>query len=100
MYLLFNYFLLNELLELIINIQRHKRNSSFIKDTFNKHYPTKTVAEERKHIFLENRRKIAEHNEKYERGEVTYKAGLNKFSDMLPDEIRQLMTGYRDYNAT
>lgn len=36
--------------------------------------------------FLENSDKIDEHNELYESGEVTFKRGLWKYSDMSPEE--------------
>lgn len=42
---------------------------------------------------------IAEHNEKYEKKEVTFKMGLNKFSDMLPEEKEQ-MFGLRQPKAS
>lgn len=31
-----------------------------------------------------------EHNEKYDKKEVTFKMGLNKFTDMLPEEKGQM----------
>jgi len=34
-------------------------------------------------IFLDNKRKIAEHNRKYEMEEVSYKLGMNKYGDMV-----------------
>ena len=45
-------------------------------------------------IFKENLKMIAEHNEKYEKKEVTYKMGLNKFTDMFPEE-KEKMLGLR-----
>lgn len=38
-------------------------------------------------IFNENRRKIAEHNDIYEKGLVTFKMGLNEFADWTYDEF-------------
>lgn len=39
-------------------------------------------------IFIYNREKIDRHNARFERGEVTYRMGVNKFTDMVADEIR------------
>lgn len=37
-------------------------------------------------IYLDNKRKIVEHNRKYELNEVTYKLGMNKYGDMVSSE--------------
>lgn len=37
-------------------------------------------------IFLDNTRKIVEHNRKYEMKEVPYKLGMNKYGDMVSSE--------------
>lgn len=37
-------------------------------------------------IFLDNKRKIAEHNRKYEMKEVSYALGMNKYGDMVSFE--------------
>lgn len=34
-------------------------------------------------IFMDNKHKIAMHNSRYERGEVPFKAGVNKYADMV-----------------
>ena len=46
-----------------------------------------SVDEERRRmmIFLDHKQLIARHNERYYKGEVTYKMGLNQFSDMVLD---------------
>ncbi|XP_037031513.1 crustapain-like isoform X1 [Bradysia coprophila] len=37
-------------------------------------------------IFVETVKTIIEHNAKHERGEVTFKMGINAFSHLLPEE--------------
>lgn len=37
-------------------------------------------------IFLDNKRKIVEHNRRYEMKEVNYKLGMNKYGDMVSSE--------------
>ncbi|VDO68207.1 unnamed protein product [Onchocerca flexuosa] len=44
--------------------------------------------------FNQNIEKIRQHNERYERGEETFKMGINKFADMLPEESKKIK-GYR-----
>ena len=44
-------------------------------------------------MFIENRKRIAEHNARYELGLETYTLGINEFSDMLPSEFLDTMTG-------
>ncbi|KAK8764040.1 hypothetical protein V5799_033349 [Amblyomma americanum] len=46
-------------------------------------------------IFTENSLFIAKHNEKYARGLVSYKLGMNKFGDLLPHEFVKMMNGFR-----
>jgi DNA-directed RNA polymerase subunit E'/Rpb7 len=45
-------------------------------------------------IFKENLNMITEHNAKFEKGETTYKMGLNKMSDWTKEE-RSKMLGAR-----
>lgn len=37
-------------------------------------------------IFLDNKRKITEHNRRFELKEVSYKLGMNKYGDMVSSE--------------
>lgn len=37
-------------------------------------------------IFLDNKRKIVEHNRRYKMKEVGYKLGMNKYGDMVSSE--------------
>ena len=43
---------------------------------------------------MENSHKVAKHNKLYAQGKVSFKLGLNKYSDMLLHEVRQVMNGY------
>lgn len=43
---------------------------------------------------MENRHKIAKHNQRYEQGLVTYKLGLNKYADMLHHEFAATLNGF------
>ncbi|KAL0127154.1 hypothetical protein PUN28_005438 [Cardiocondyla obscurior] len=45
-------------------------------------------------IFLDNKRKISEHNRKYETKEVSYKLGINKYGDMLHHEFINTLNGF------
>lgn len=46
-------------------------------------------------IFLKNKHQIDEHNERHSNGMVSFKMGLNKFSDLSPDEFNAQMKGFR-----
>lgn len=48
----------------------------------------------RQKIFFENKRKIAQHNQLYELGKVSFKLGLNKYADLLPQEFVATMNGF------
>lgn len=41
-------------------------------------------------IFKANVDKVAEHNELYDKGELSYSIGINLFSDRTPDELKRL----------
>lgn len=45
-------------------------------------------------IFAENKHKVAKHNQRYERGEVSFKLSTNKYADMLHHEFVQTMNGF------
>lgn len=45
-------------------------------------------------IYMENAHKIAKHNQLYAQGKISYKLGVNKYSDMLHHEFIQLMNGF------
>lgn len=47
-------------------------------------------------IYMENRHKIAKHNQLHAAGKVSYKLGLNKYGDMLHTEFVQTMNGFNN----
>lgn len=59
-----------------------------------KQYETETEEKFRMKIFMENKNKIALHNQEYERGNVTYKLALNKYADLLHHEFVTKMNGF------
>ncbi|KAJ8665171.1 hypothetical protein QAD02_006833 [Eretmocerus hayati] len=46
-------------------------------------------------IFLKNKQMIGQHNARYDEGLVSYKMGVNKFSDMLVEEFLATHTGLK-----
>lgn len=46
-------------------------------------------------VFLEHKRQIDEHNEQYEKGLVSYKMGINQYSDWTSAEFVRQMNGFR-----
>lgn len=52
-----------------------------------KNYDSETEERFRMKIFMDNKHKIAKHNQLYENGHVTYKLGLNKYADLLHHEF-------------
>lgn len=54
---------------------------------YGKSYPNAAEDKNRMDIFLSNKHKVEEHNKKHVNGSVTYKLGLNKFSDLTTDEV-------------
>jgi len=60
-----------------------------------KAYADKAEEEYRMKIFKENAIKVAKHNELYKKGEVTYKVGINKYSDLHTHEVAEKLNGFR-----
>lgn len=60
---------------------------------YGKSYPNATEEEKRMEIFLNNKNKVEEHNEKHANGSATFKMGLNKFSDLTTEEMNAQMNG-------
>ncbi|XP_011698116.1 PREDICTED: cathepsin L [Wasmannia auropunctata] len=67
----------------------------FIFKTHHKKVYKSSIEEDyRMKIFLDNKRKIVEHNRKYELKEVSYKLGMNKYADMLHHEFVNTLNGF------
>lgn len=59
-----------------------------------KNYKSDTDEKYRMKIFIDNKHKIATHNQKYELHQVSYKLGLNKYGDMLHHEFVATLNGF------
>lgn len=59
-----------------------------------KKYASNTEEKFRMKIFMENKNKIAKHNARFIKGEVSYKLGLNKYGDMLHHEFASVVNGF------
>ncbi|XP_034240439.1 cathepsin L1-like [Thrips palmi] len=60
-----------------------------------KTYANEVEETHRVKIFKENLVNIAKHNERFDKGEVTFKVGVNKYADMLTHEVTSKLNGYR-----
>ncbi|XP_067006619.1 cathepsin L1 [Anabrus simplex] len=59
-----------------------------------KKYSSAAEEELRMKIYMENKQKIAEHNAKYAKGEVTYSMAMNHFGDLRHNEFVRMVNGY------
>jgi len=57
------------------------------KTKFGKTYPNAQQDADHKQIFAANLKKIDAHNKLYNEGKVTWKMGVNQFTDMKSDEL-------------
>lgn len=60
---------------------------------FGKKYKSGLEWAERRAIFEANLNAINEHNEKFHKGEVSYKMGVNQFTDLTQAEFDALIQG-------
>lgn len=54
-------------------------------NTHNKKYENEEDEKKRIQIFLETKAKIAKHNAEFEKGNVTFRMGLNQFADRVSE---------------
>jgi len=73
----------------------HEEWKSFM-TSHQKEYQDDTEEKFRMKIFMENKHKIAKHNQLYDQGLVSFKLSMNKFTDLLPHEF----TALNGYNKT
>ena len=64
-----------------------------------KSYANRAVESSRYQLYLRNSHLIAKHNQKYAMKEVSYKMGINEFSDMTSEEFLETMTSNLPDNA-
>ena len=57
-----------------------------------KSYADRAEESRRYKIYMENCHLIAKHNQKYATNEVSYKMGINEFTDMTSEEFLETMT--------
>nr|AAO60046.1 midgut cysteine proteinase 3 [Rhipicephalus appendiculatus] len=74
---------------------------SAFKSLHGKEYDSDTEEYYRLKIYMENRLKIARHNEKYAKSQVSYKLAMNEFGDLLHHEFVSTRNGFkRNYRDT
>ncbi|KAJ8716396.1 hypothetical protein PYW07_003023 [Mythimna separata] len=67
---------------------------SAFKMEHSKQYDSEVEDKFRMKIYVENKHRIAKHNQRFEQGAVTYKLRPNKYADMLHHEFVHTMNGY------
>jgi len=65
------------------------------KAVHNKEYSSEAGEALRAQIYLDNKKKIEQHNAEYLAGEHTFSLGINQFADMLTSEVSAQMNGFR-----
>jgi len=70
----------------VLKSEHHKEFENWV-DKYGKTYRNEVEREFRFKIFVETLMKINKHNREYDAGLKTFKAGLNKYSDMLQSEV-------------
>lgn len=71
---------------------QHKEWESY-KTKFEKSYEGQDEEQQRKATYFENVKTMEEHNQKFEKGEVTWSMGINQFSDLTKEEFKNRHTG-------
>ncbi|XP_026480121.1 uncharacterized protein LOC113386558 [Ctenocephalides felis] len=71
-----------------------KEEWSSFKLAHKKRYESETEEKFRLKIFMENKHKVAKHNQRYEMGLESYKQRINKYADMLHHEFVQTLNGF------
>lgn len=66
---------------------------SYFKLFNEKKYQDETVDAVRFEIFKENRQYIAQHNRKWENGEVSFRIDINEYADLLNHEFNEMRNG-------
>lgn len=67
---------------------------------YSKQYQNETEEAYRMNIFLEHKKRIDEHNEKFEKGLVSFKMGINIYSDLTSEEFGSRMHGFKQTQIT
>ncbi|BES99578.1 cathepsin [Nesidiocoris tenuis] len=65
------------------------------KRTYGKNYGNADSESMRRNIYFQNKDKVAEHNELYKKGLVSYGVKINGLADLLPHEAAKMLNGYR-----
>ncbi|XP_050296911.1 procathepsin L-like [Anthonomus grandis grandis] len=60
---------------------------------YKKSYSSQEIASFRRAVFIENRAKIAKHNQEYSQGKRNFVQQMNPFGDLLFNEFNQLLNG-------
>ncbi|CAH2085102.1 unnamed protein product [Euphydryas editha] len=63
---------------------------------YEKTYENEEEERNRMMIFLSNKYRVYKHNQLFERGQVTFRLGLNKYSDMFHDEFVRTLNGFKN----
>lgn len=58
---------------------------------YDKTYPNDKEEKLRMDIFIQNEKKIAENNEKFAKGLISYKMAMNRYSDLTTEEFNAQM---------
>lgn len=71
-----------------------------MQSTHNKTYIDEKEEKLRFNIYIENKQKIEEHNQLYEKGNVSFHMAINQFGDMLASEVAKRMNGFKGAHSS